>query len=198
MTLTTSQERRRQRVLQAALELAAEGGYEAVQMREVAATAGVALGTIYRYFTSKDHLLAAAMAQWTGALQARLMQVAPRGSTATDRLVDVLRRACRNLERQPRLTRALITALSSPGEDVAACQHEVEGLMRDLIAAALTGVDEDVCEGVTAVLRHVWYATLLAWANGRADITEIGDELERAARLLLAAHEAASVRAAAR
>ncbi len=45
-----SQAARRQRVLVSALDLAADGGHEAVQMRDVATSAGVALGTIYRYF----------------------------------------------------------------------------------------------------------------------------------------------------
>ena len=52
-TLTRSQAARRDRVLRAALELGREGGYDAVQMREVATEAGVALGTIYRYFSSR-------------------------------------------------------------------------------------------------------------------------------------------------
>ena len=47
-------------MLVAALQLGADGGYDAVQMRDVAASAEVALGTIYRYFPSKDALLAAA------------------------------------------------------------------------------------------------------------------------------------------
>jgi AcrR family transcriptional regulator len=186
--LTANQAMRRQRVLVAALELAAEGGYEAVQMREVAATADVALGTIYRYFSSKDHLLAAAMAEWTGALQRQLLAEPPRGRTPADRLVDVLRRACENLERQPLLTRALITSLSSAGDDVAECSREVERRMSDITGAVLVDLDPGVREGVTAVLRHVWYSGLLSWANGRFDIGEVGDELERAARLLLAAH----------
>ena len=54
------------------MSLAAEGGYDAVQMRDVAATAQVALGTIYRYFASKDHLLAATLVEWTKDLQRRL------------------------------------------------------------------------------------------------------------------------------
>ena len=58
---------RRRRVIDAAFELGADGGYDAVQMRDVAATANVALATIYRYFSSKDHLLAAAMSEWTTA-----------------------------------------------------------------------------------------------------------------------------------
>src|SRR5262249_57103235 len=57
--LTPNQAARRARVLDAALALATEGGYDAVQMRDVASRAQVALGTIYRYFSSKDHLLAA-------------------------------------------------------------------------------------------------------------------------------------------
>jgi AcrR family transcriptional regulator len=186
--LTANQAMRRQRVLVAALKLAGEGGYDAVQMREVAATADVALGTIYRYFSSKDHLLAAAMAEWTGALQRQLLAEPPRGRTAADRLVDVLRRACQNLERQPLLTRALITSLSSSGDDVAECSREVERRMSDITGTVLVGLDPDVRDGVTAVLRHVWYSGLLSWANGRSDIAEVGDELERAARLLLAAH----------
>ena len=46
-SLTKSQVARRGRVIEAALSLGADGGYDAVQMRDVATTAGVALGTIY-------------------------------------------------------------------------------------------------------------------------------------------------------
>ena len=36
------------------MRMASEGGYEAVQMRAVAEESGVALGTIYRYYSGKD------------------------------------------------------------------------------------------------------------------------------------------------
>ena len=111
--LTTSQAARRQRVLVSALELAADGGYEAVQMRDVATTAGVALGTIYRYFPSKDALLAAAMVEWMEDLERRVSQRGPRGDTTAERVYDVLRRAVSTMERQPQLAEAVITALTS-------------------------------------------------------------------------------------
>lgn len=57
--LSARQAERRRRILRAATALAARGGYEAVQMREVAESAQVALGTLYRYFPSKVHLLVA-------------------------------------------------------------------------------------------------------------------------------------------
>ena len=49
--LARSQAARRRRVLDAALRLAERGGFDAVQMRDVATEANVALGTVYRYFS---------------------------------------------------------------------------------------------------------------------------------------------------
>jgi AcrR family transcriptional regulator len=46
-------------ILAAAEKLAAEGGMAAVQIAPVAERAGVATGTVYRYFPSKTHLVAA-------------------------------------------------------------------------------------------------------------------------------------------
>src|SRR5271166_2572665 len=91
-TLTRAQQARRQRVVDAAMALGLNGGYEAVQMRDVAARADVAMGTVYRYFTSKDHLLAAALVHWVELLDARLSQMPARGDTAAARVVDVLDR----------------------------------------------------------------------------------------------------------
>ena len=81
--LTAEQQDRRRRLIDAAFELGADGGYDAVQMRDVAVTANVALATIYRYFSSKDHLLAAAMIEWTGRLQGRVRQSPPRERQGT-------------------------------------------------------------------------------------------------------------------
>ena len=72
---------RKRRLLAAATGLAAEGGYDAVQMRDVAARAEVALGTLYRHYASKDQLLLAAMAQQAATLRERLDQRPAAGST---------------------------------------------------------------------------------------------------------------------
>ena len=77
--LTRAQQARRQRVIDAAMALGLEGGYEAVQMRDVAARADVAMGTVYRYFTSKDHLLAATLVHWVELLDTRIGQHPPAG-----------------------------------------------------------------------------------------------------------------------
>src|SRR5260221_1144664 len=104
---------RKERLIAAATALAAEGGYDAVQMRDVAARAEVALGTLYRHYSSKDQLLLAAMAAQADRLRGRIEQRPPRCDTAAERVAEGLRRACTSLERQPMVTAAMVTAMSS-------------------------------------------------------------------------------------
>ena len=55
---------RRQRIVEAALAALEVQDYEQIQIRDVAASAEVALGTLYRYFSSKEHLYAAVLQEW--------------------------------------------------------------------------------------------------------------------------------------
>jgi TetR/AcrR family transcriptional regulator, cholesterol catabolism regulator len=184
--LSRSQTVRRQRVLTAAIELASSGGYDAVQMRDVAKRAHVALGTIYRYFASKDHLLAATLVEWTRDLQERVLQRPSRGVTPADRVVDVLRRATHSLERSPKLTAALITAVSAPDPAIKDCQREVNDIMVDVLSGAMSDdVPDELKAGVCRVMSHVWFSSLVGWVNGWGGGVDVGDELEVAARLLL-------------
>ena len=186
---TTAAEDRRRRVIDAAFELGAERGYDAVQMRDVSASAKVSLATIYRYFSSKDHLLAAAMTEWTAKLQGRVAQSPPRGATAADQLVDVLNRACRAMARQPKLSAALVRALSSPDAGVQESAAQVQGQIAQMAEPILAALDPAVRSDVLAVLGHVWYSTLVAWASGRSDFDAVMIELERAVRVLVEPYE---------
>ena len=190
-TLTRSQAARRERVLRAALELGASGGYDAVQMRDVATSAGVALGTIYRYFSSKDHLLAAAMVEWTHDLERRVSQKPPKGETTTARVADVLRRATRAMEREPKLSESVVTALLSPDRGAAACQEEVSATMTRIMSAALgDDFDPGFKTQATRTLGHVWFSALIGWVNGWSGIEKVADELEIATHLILDQYDA--------
>lgn len=187
--LPQGQAARRQRVLLAAMDLAESGGYDAVQMREVATEAGVALGTIYRYFSSKDHLLAAALVEWALDLERRVSARPPRGDTTADRMVDILSRATRAMERRPELAAALITALSRPDPAVAQCQEEVGLVMARIQEKAFPeGFDPEVRDRTIRTLGHVWFSALVGWVNGWVGIGQAGDELASATRLLLGHH----------
>jgi AcrR family transcriptional regulator len=176
---------RRARMVEAAVELATAGGYDAVQMRDVAARAEVALGTLYRHYPSKDHLLLAALAEQAEGLRDRIAQRPPDGSDAATRTGDVLRRASRSLARRPQLTAALVTALTAPEPDTADAKHGVESVLHGIITGAVDGAAVADPAGIVRTLGYVWLAVLSAWVGGTLDEHQMADDLDTAARLLL-------------
>jgi TetR/AcrR family transcriptional regulator, cholesterol catabolism regulator len=186
-TLTERQAARRDWIVQAATELASEGGYDAVQMREVSARANVALGTLYRYFSSKDQLLVAVMGYWARELQAQIAARPPRGETTADRVTEVLRRAARALQDAPELTASLVTAMSSMSSDdppALEATREVYDIVTAIIRGALRP-GEELGDDVIRVLAMVWFAALFARVRGWEDPRQMGDDLENAVRLLV-------------
>ena len=92
---SAAQRERRKRILDATLALASKGGYDAVQMRTVAERADVALGTLYRYFPSKIHLLVSALVLEFERTQEKLDRKPIPGDTPYDRMLYVLSRMTR-------------------------------------------------------------------------------------------------------
>lgn len=176
---------RRRRIVDAAKSLAAEGGYEAVQMRDVAAHAEVALGTLYRQYSSKDQLLLAALADQAATLRTRLALHPPEGAEPAERVADVLRRASRALAREPQLTAAMVTALSSHEPEAADPKEAVNEILRDIIGGAINGADVPDLDRVLRVLGYVWFAVLATWTGGMVDATRMAADLADAAHLLL-------------
>jgi len=184
-TLTRAQQARRQRVIDAAISLALDGGYEAVQMRDVAARADVAMGTVYRYFTSKDHLLAAALVHWVAQLDIRLAQSPALGDTPAERVIGALDRALRSMGRQPQLVGAVFTALASPDPAAIECQQQVAVLMEGIITRAIGEPQPPDISDRARILGHVWYSALVGWVNGWSNMGRVHDELVVAIGLLL-------------
>lgn len=198
-TLTPSQQQRRERMLGAATELAVEGGWDAVQMREVAARADVALGTLYRYFPSKEFLLVSVMIADIEGLTDRLAVRPPVGDDPVERVVDVLNRANRALQRQPLITVAMIRALVSGNEDIAPAVARTRELMRRIIATALgaSAPDPAASGGGSAaglededllridLLSDVWLAALVSWISGVEPASSLAPKLQQATRVLL-------------
>ncbi len=180
---------RKERLIAAATTLAAEGGYDAVQMRDVAGRAEVALGTLYRHYASKDQLLLAAMAQQATTLRERLVQRPPSGDSPAARVCDVLKRASRSLERAPLVTKAMLAAMSSSEEATLPLKLEIDSTLRAIIADVVDG--DGGCgtfadlDGIVRVLGSVWFAELTYWSNGLNPSSSMGDNLASAAELLL-------------
>ena len=190
---SAAQRDRRRRILDATVALASTGGFDAVQMRAVAELADVALGTLYRYFPSKIHLLVSALARQFEETEAASLGRRPiPGEDPADRVIYVLTRATRGMQREPYLTEALTRAFMFADKTVAGEIHVVGLRLAAMLNRALKGdqyvegaepTDHDIA--VARVISDVWLAALVSWVTGRTTAEEVSEHLETAVELIL-------------
>jgi TetR/AcrR family transcriptional regulator, cholesterol catabolism regulator len=183
---SAAQRERRKRILDATLALASKGGYDAVQMRTVAEQANVALGTLYRYFPSKIHLLVSGLAREFERTQEKLARTPVTGETSYDRVLYVLGRITRNMQREPMLLEAMTRAFMFADPSAAAEVNAVAALMEQMLTSAMhDGEPSADDQAIARIIGDVWLSNLVAWVTRRASATDVSNHLELAARLLL-------------
>lgn len=188
---STAQRERRKRILDATIALASEGGFDAVQMRSVAEQADVALGTLYRYFPSKIHLLVSALGREFEKAEAGLRDKPVPGATAADRVIGILKLLSRGLQGDPHLTEALTRAFMFADSSAATEIHRVGISMTLMLSRAMHPdlqhveelSDEDVA--ITKVIGDVWLSALVGWVTGRSSAADTANQIEVAVKLLL-------------
>ncbi len=107
----------RERLLRAAQELIEEGGYGAASVVAIAERAGVAAGTLYRHFASKEELFVELFRNVCDREVSAMQQAAaglPDGASQVERLVTVLSTFAQRALRRPRLAWALIAEPVDP------------------------------------------------------------------------------------
>ena len=190
---SAAQRERRKRILDATVALASKGGFDAVQMRAVAERADVALGTLYRYFPSKIHLLVSALGRQFEEAASVMEKRAIPGDTPHERVMFVLGRATKSLQREPHLTEALTRAFMFADASVATEIHMVGMHVTRLLVRAMAdpGVDSGDLEpgeddiAIAKVIGDVWLASLMQWVTGRASAADVNSNIDVAVRLLL-------------
>ncbi|GAA4888238.1 cholesterol catabolism transcriptional regulator KstR [Saccharopolyspora cebuensis] len=183
---STAQSRRRERILDATLALAAKGGYDAVQMRAVAENADVALGTLYRYFPSKVHLLVSGLARELERTADKLGRTRIPGEDAYERVLHVLGRTTRALQRSPQLTEAMTRAFMFADTSASPEVDAVAGLVERLFTRAMTEAEPtEEQRSIARVIGDVWLSNLVGWVTRRASASDVANRLELTARLLL-------------
>ena len=186
---SAAQRDRRKRILDATIELASKGGFDAVQMRAVAERADVALGTLYRYFPSKIHLLVSALGRELERVDTVLRDKPIPGDTAAERVIHVLKRVTRGMQGDAHLTEALTRAFMFADASVQNEIHQVGMLLTTMLTRAMHPeraddlTDEDVA--IARVIGDVWLSALVAWVTGRTSAAETGQHMETAVALLL-------------
>lgn len=186
---SAAQRDRRKRILDATIQLASQGGFDAVQMRAVAEQADVALGTLYRYFPSKIHLLVSALHREFERTETAMRERPVGGDSVADRVITTLKRTTRGMQSDPQLTEALTRAFMFADASVAAEIHQVGMLLTSMLTRAMYPegheelTEEDVA--IARVIGDVWLSALVGWVTGRTTAAETGQQIEVAVRLLL-------------
>ncbi|MGV9889550.1 TetR family transcriptional regulator [Streptomyces sp. NPDC003395] len=183
--LTERQEERRRRILRASTQLAGRGGFDAVQMREVAEASQVALGTLYRYFPSKIHLLVAIMQDQLEHMHGTLRKRPPAGASAAERVAETLMRAFRGLQREPLLADAMVRALTFADRSVSPEVDQVSRQTTAIILDAMGLQDPGPAQlSAVRVIEHTWHSALITWLSGRASIAQVKVDIETVCRLI--------------
>jgi len=185
---SAAQRDRRKRILDATIALASRGGFDAVQMRAVAEQADVALGTLYRYFPSKIHLLVSALGREFEKAEAAGRGKPIPGDTPHERVMYILTRTTRGLQGEPHLTEALTRAFMFADASVQSEIHHVGMLMTSMLTRAMHPdkpdlTDEDVA--IAKVIGDVWLSALVGWVTGRTSTQDVTRQMDVAVRLLL-------------
>ena len=107
---------RSRRIIQTAVELAERDGFTAVRLRDVAAKAEVALGTVYRRFPTKESILVAALALESRQLQQIMSKGVSIEGTPLERISGFFTVATRGLLAKPHLARALLRSRCRCGD----------------------------------------------------------------------------------
>lgn len=184
--MTSGQLIRRAKIIEVVIDLIADVGAEAVQMRDVAQRSGVALATVYRYFSSKEHVLAAALEAWQKRLTRRIM--ATGRSPDQDSLpgiLDYLRRAQRAFHRNPEMTALMLQMMTSTVPEVRATIDQMDRTNAEMFNRLLNGIAPEDIPNVGFGLNAALTSALTGLRTGRMTLDESLDRVEWVARALL-------------
>ncbi len=189
--MTSGQLVRRARLIEAVIELVREVGPAAVQMRDVAERSGIALGTAYRYFSSKEHLLAAAMCDWHGRLARRMLLTNVARPVdqeeVVERVLAYVRKELRGFQRNPELAALMVMVQVNVSGDANAREalDRMAAANNAVLDRLLQGIQDDGSEAVRTLLGSVLMNGLIQWTTGRASFAEMAERVEAASRFVV-------------
>ncbi|MFC4125681.1 TetR family transcriptional regulator [Nocardia rhizosphaerae] len=165
------------KIIAVVLDLLSTEGYEAVQLRAVAARAHVSLAKIYRLFHTRDELIIAALAQWMDANAYADVRPPEPDEPLRESLNRLLRNVFEPWERNPEMLEAYHHARTGPGGE----RLDSQGLLAVLPAAevALRDLDPGYLDDLGLILGNMALALIGRFAAGTLPITQILTTMER-------------------
>jgi AcrR family transcriptional regulator len=182
--LRRSQAARRERVIAAVLELASEGGYDAIQVRAIAERTGISSDTIYRYFGSRDHLVAEAVGQWSDR---EFFEPAPTwldGETPAEQFLSYYQELWRVWAANPRMLETYVRAARVEGDVPGGLAATSISSLQPVTEYALRDVDPAYRTDALMALEHFTHSAMTYVVRGQLSVDEVYPRLDRLVRRL--------------
>jgi TetR/AcrR family fatty acid metabolism transcriptional regulator len=138
---TESREQRRRAILESAVRVFAEHGFFAARIRDIAAGAGVAEGTIYLYFEGKDDLLLTAFREKVNEFVASVREVMAADIPFEQRLARFAETQFQSIEAEPPLAMVLLLESRQSSKFYG-------GAVRDVLRTYAQAIDTLLARGV--------------------------------------------------
>ena len=195
--LAANQLRRMRRIVDTAVDLAEQGGFEAVRLRDVAERSDVALGTLYKYFRSKEDILLFALNEEIERLEQSMVARPSTSGTPYERVCEFFRRGTRALARRPQFARAMIRSMTAGDADTAMKIAALQLRIARVVTAALRGVAPDIHapldqsigdareQAIAFTIMQVWFSSLVGWAAGLHPERTVTEHVRTAADLVV-------------
>jgi TetR/AcrR family fatty acid metabolism transcriptional regulator len=136
-----SKEARRRAILESAVRVFAEHGFFAARIRDIAAGAGVAEGTIYLYFDGKDDLLLTAFRDKVAEFVGSVREVMPSHAPFEQRLASFIGLQFESIQAQPALATVLLLESRQSSKFYG-------GAVREVLRTYAQAIDELLASGV--------------------------------------------------
>jgi TetR/AcrR family transcriptional regulator, cholesterol catabolism regulator len=189
--MTSRQLIRRATLIEAVIDLIRDVGPDAVQMRDVAQRSGVALATAYRYFRSKEQLLAAALEDWQERLTRRTLSAASRSPhpDPLSGLLEYLRRAQRAFSRNPEMTALMLQMMTSTDPDVRSAIDRMNKTNTEMFDLLLQEFPDEDVPNLSFALNATLTSAITHLLVGSMSLEESQARVEWTARAVLGAAE---------
>ena len=159
-------------IVNTALDLIRQRGYEETTMRAIAEKAGVSLGNAYHYFPSKDHLIQAFYQRTHEEHLAASLPALEKESSLKSRLLTVLRLKISTLEPYHHFAGVLFKTAADPhsplnpfAKDSAPVRLDSIKLFEDLVAETKARIPDDLRKELPYLLWLYHMGIILFWIH---------------------------------
>lgn len=183
--ISPEQQARRRHIVAQTIRLLAVDGH-AVSMEAVAAASEVSRSTLYRYYTSREHLLAEVTLEAGYNLIRYFEAHPPEGATLGERIESLSRQLVATAAENQVLLACCVSNLLSEDPAVLDAYTEIEDLVSGILGSVLGEANRGRLAPIQGVVfRYLLGAFMLA-TSGKADFQQVGEEFAGLCRTLLA------------